>query len=122
MGDNPSCGDRLELFARYADSHLVELLFEGGGCAICCATASMLCELLADETVDSARAVMERFRAMLVDEGSHAFPPGFEDFAALRGVRKFPMRIKCALLPWEAFCGILHALAKSGEYAPLEIQ
>ncbi len=107
-GENPACGDRLQVFARLEGERVVELAYEGAGCAICCAAANMICSLLRGKDVASVRAVMGGFRDMLVSEAETVeFDDEFEELEALRGVREYPTRIKCALLPWEALGIIL---------------
>lgn len=110
-GENPSCGDMLTLFVREesaGERRLAEVSYDGSGCAICCASANMLCEFLVGESWQGGRALYEQVRAMLTDEGAEVqFDGDREDLEAMSGVRKFPARIKCALLPWSAFYAIL---------------
>lgn len=98
-GDNPLCGDRLEVALELEDDRIVEARFDGQGCAISTASASLLTEALEGKTVDEARELFERFRAAVAGEA----PPDLEGLgklAALVGVREYPMRVKCATLPW----------------------
>jgi nitrogen fixation NifU-like protein len=98
-GYNPLCGDRLKLYLRIAGNVIEEAAFEGSGCAISKASASLMTDELKGRTIDEARALFERFHRMITT------PPdqGVEDLgklSALAGVREFPVRVKCASLAW----------------------
>jgi nitrogen fixation NifU-like protein len=100
-GANPSCGDDMELFINLDEEGRVSrAAYDGMGCSICCASANMLCESLPGKTLDEARAIMERFRAMLLESEEPDFPDELGDLEAMQGVRNYPVRIKCALLSW----------------------
>ncbi len=96
-GDNPLCGDHLKLYLRLAGGVIEELRFEGAGCAISTASASLMTEALKGRTVAEAQALFDGFHAMLTGEKAHA-PLG--KLEVLGGVREFPARIKCATLAW----------------------
>lgn len=106
-GENPSCGDALTLFVREDAGHIQEITYDGSGCAICCASANMLCQFLSDESWVGAAELYQQVRAMLTGGEPVHFDGEREDLEAMSGVRKFPTRIKCALLPWSALDGIL---------------
>jgi nitrogen fixation NifU-like protein len=99
-GFNPLCGDRVKLFVGLDGEAIRALGFEGSGCAISTASASLLCEALQGRTRDEARALSAAFRAAVTG----AVPPdaGLGKLAALAGVSAFPMRVKCATLAWHA--------------------
>jgi nitrogen fixation NifU-like protein len=100
-GHNPVCGDEVKVFVQLDDGKLADVAFQGQGCAISRASASMMTGKTKGRTEEEARAVSARVRDMLV--GPEAAPPReLGDLAALSGVRKFPARIKCAMLPWHA--------------------
>lgn len=102
-GINPLCGDKLKLYLKIdADERVHEICFEGSGCAISVASASLLTETVASLTVAEAEAVIESVTARLT-HGSAVIEN--EKLYALDGVRKYPMRVKCATLAWHA----LHA-------------
>jgi nitrogen fixation NifU-like protein len=105
-GINPLCGDKLELTLGIdADGCIVNAAFEGTGCAISVASASILTEAVTGLRVDEARALFARFQALL-DDGPEAAATGLaEPLLALAGVRQFPSRIKCATLAWHAMVG-----------------
>ena len=107
--DNPLCGDQIDLSVRFDGDRVADIAFDGTGCSISQAAASMLCEAAAGTTRTAARDLAERFRAMLVDDGSDA---DLGDLEALRGVRAYPVRVKCATLPSNA---LLQALEEGSQ-------
>ncbi len=98
-GFNPLCGDRVEIALKVQDGKVLsECRFQGEGCSICMASASMMTEEVLGKTLDQASEQVENFRALMKGEEC---PLGVEgDLESLVGVRNFPVRIKCALLPW----------------------
>lgn len=96
-GFNPLCGDRLTLHLRIVEGVIEEARFEGIGCAISTASASLMTEALKGRTVDDAEALFSAFHAGLTGEGTIS---ALGKLAALAGVREFPTRIKCATLAW----------------------
>lgn len=101
-GYNPLCGDRLRLQLRLEGERIAELRFEGSGCAISTASASMMTEAARGLAVPAALELAHRFQALVT--GAPDAPPADElgELAALGGVREFPMRVKCATLAWHA--------------------
>jgi nitrogen fixation NifU-like protein len=98
-GLNPLCGDEVKVFVRVEDDQLSDVAFQGQGCAISRASASMMTGKTKGRSTEEARALSGRVRDMLV--GPEAEPAReLGDLVALSGVRKFPARIKCAMLPW----------------------
>jgi nitrogen fixation NifU-like protein len=98
--NNPLCGDEITLHARLDDRAIAEVAFEGQGCSISQASASMLTEAVAGLSVGEAEELTERFRGMMegkVDPDEDTFG----DLMALKGVVKYPVRIKCAVLAWD---------------------
>jgi nitrogen fixation protein NifU and related proteins len=98
-GYNPLCGDRLTLYLKVAGDRIEDVSFEGAGCAISKASASMMTDVLKGRTLAEADALFERFRRMVTT------PPdqSVEDMgklSSLAGVREFPVRVKCASLAW----------------------
>jgi nitrogen fixation NifU-like protein len=96
-GDNPMCGDRVELFLDLDGERIADAAFMGRGCAVSIASASLLTEVVAGLDRDAARDLAGRFRAMA---RSGEVPEGLDRLAALSGVHEFPSRVKCATLPW----------------------
>jgi len=101
-GDNPSCGDEIHLAVKFdGEGGLQEIKFTGHGCAISQASASLMTLKLKGK---SRAEVEEMFRAFhdLVTSGNNDAPKNLGDLLVMRGVRKFPQRVKCAMLPWRA--------------------
>jgi SUF system NifU family Fe-S assembly protein len=98
-GYNPLCGDRLKVYVTVADDRIADVAFEGSGCAISKASASLMTEALKGRTLDEARALFDTFQGMVTSPlGSEL--PAVGKLAALAGVREFPARVKCASLAW----------------------
>ena len=103
-GHNPLCGDTLTVYLAVAEGVVTDIGFEGRGCAISMASASMMTEIVRGKSVDAVQAMFEGFHS-LVASLEPACEPGFETpdldkLVVLAGVREFPMRVKCATLPW----------------------
>lgn len=103
-GFNPFCGDQVSLQIKLNGGGTIESVgLQGNGCSISQASASMLTELLKGKSLDEAETASDAFRRLM-----HGEPLGkddleaLDDLKALEGVRKFPIRIKCALLAWAA--------------------
>jgi nitrogen fixation protein NifU and related proteins len=98
---NPLCGDDVEVTAKLTDGKIAEIKFDGHACTICTASASIMTQKLKNKTLPEASALAEDFQKMM--RGEAAFG-GKEmgDLKALEGVLKFPVRVKCATLPWHA--------------------
>ena len=97
--NNPLCGDEVALSWRCGDGKLEDLAFTGRGCSICMASSSLMCESLAGRPLEEVGETVSRFRAMLL-EGETSEELG--DLEALQGVAAYPVRIKCAILAWNA--------------------
>lgn len=106
-GINPSCGDEIELFLKVRDNVIEEVSFDGVGCSICLASASMLTTALRGKTVAEAKAFREAFKEWITVREPEPCPVDLDELEALSGVRNYPVRIKCALLAWETFEGAL---------------
>ncbi|MGI9343328.1 MAG: Fe-S cluster assembly sulfur transfer protein SufU [Gammaproteobacteria bacterium] len=105
-GHNPLCGDKVTVYVRFDGDDLVDVAFEGVGCAIALASASIMTEQVGHETLDAAR---QDAQAVLIDfePGEHAPEALAGDMAALSGVRAYPSRIKCATLAWKTLLAAL---------------
>lgn len=101
-GHNPLCGDRIRLRLRLDGDRLAEVRFEGSGCAISTASASMMTEAVRGRSVAEALELAEQFREVMTKPGNDPLPETWGELAALEGVRAFPMRVKCATLAWHA--------------------
>ena len=116
-GHNPLCGDRLTLYVQLDGGRLTDIHFEGSGCAISKASASLMTDAVKGHTVDEAMQLFGRVHAMLtmpldqpVDDESVG------KLAVLSGVREFPVRVKCASLAWHTLKSALldtHDTAKT---------
>ncbi len=99
--NNPLCGDVIDLMLKLEGDRITEVHFEGKGCSISQASASMMSGLLKGRTVQDALDVMDTFTRMLHGDTDAAADTGLGDLRALAGVSKFPVRVKCALLAWD---------------------
>jgi nitrogen fixation protein NifU and related proteins len=97
-GANPLCGDEIRVSLRVRGGVVEDVQFDGKGCSISQASASMMTELVKGKRVEDARRAIVAFKAMM--RGGEAPPDGLGDLEALQGVRKFPVRVKCATLSW----------------------
>lgn len=97
-GHNPLCGDRLSLTLRLDGDRLVDLRFEGKGCAISTASASLMTEAVKGKDRVAIAQLFDKVHALLTQDGTA--PTDIGKLAALGGVREFPMRVKCATLCW----------------------
>lgn len=98
-GFNPLCGDRVEISLKVQNGQtLAECMFQGEGCSICMASASMMTEEVARRSIAETEERITGFRALMKGEKCPFSVEG--DLESLVGVRQFPVRIKCALLPW----------------------
>ena len=110
-GKNPSCGDEVTLQLSFDGERITAISVHTEGCAIARASGSILGELLAGRTQQEASLLAEAFRLTMHDENAELadeLDPG--DLEVLTGVRKFPVRVKCALLPWITLLEAVHAL------------
>jgi nitrogen fixation NifU-like protein len=98
-GHNPLCGDKLDLTARVQDERLQEIRFEGQGCAISTASASLMTEVVKGRTVQEIAQLFEEVHQLLT-EPSHVPARDLGKLMALAGVAEFPARVKCASLCW----------------------
>jgi len=108
-GYNPLCGDEVTLDVTVRDNLVEEVAFRGSGCSISQSSASMMAEAITGKTVQQAESLFKGFTAMM--QGSEAVDPeSLGDLEALEGVRKFPVRVKCATLAWHTLREALEAL------------
>ena len=100
--NNPVCGDEITLQMRVCDDVIEAVRFSGQGCSISQAAASMMTKLLEGRSLDEADALGARFLQMMHGDEEAARDRNLGDLRALAGVAKFPVRVKCALLAWNA--------------------
>jgi len=109
--DNPSCGDEIDLYIRLNDDgSICEIKFEGQGCAISQASASMLTEKVKGMSREKITQLIQDLQHTVLGQGEIQNPEALGELQLLEGVQKFPQRIKCALLAWR---GIESALSKN---------
>ena len=121
-GFNPLCGDQISLYLNVDDDGVIEDIgFEGAGCAISKATASMMTEAIKGKNVDKAEEIFEAFRHMLTRKPEEEYD--YEllgDLEILQGVSQFPTRIKCATLSWHTLNSALGGKQPSGQKTSTE--
>jgi nitrogen fixation NifU-like protein len=115
-GDNPMCGDRMELFLAMEQGVIAEAAFQGRGCAISIASASLMTETIKGRSADAARALGETFRGFArtgtCPACDAALEEALERLAPLSGVHEFPSRVKCATLAWHTLTAALDGGSK----------
>ncbi len=114
-GHNPLCGDRTTIFLRVEGDVVREVRFDGAGCSISTASASMMTDALAGKTLAEVRALFERFHELVTADPGRAaqVAPELGKLAVFAGVHEFPMRVKCASLPWHTLMAALEGGAKA---------
>lgn len=110
-GVNPLCGDHVHVYARVEDDRVSEVGFEGSGCAISTAAASLMTEAVKGHTVGEVEALFERYHELVTGRGA-VDPETLGKLAVLAGVREFPARVKCATLAWHALRAALEGAAE----------
>jgi nitrogen fixation NifU-like protein len=108
-GFNPLCGDRLTVRLKMAEQKIEDIRFEGQGCAISTASASLMTEAVKGKTRGEALELFNRVHELLTDDAAGSDDLG--KLAALSGVREFPARVKCASLCWHTLASALQASA-----------
>jgi nitrogen fixation NifU-like protein len=113
-GHNPLCGDRVTVYLAIDGDKIADVSFEGRGCAISTASSSLMTEVLKGKTLDEANQLFAQFHARVtggtLEELPEALEEDIERLEPLTGVKAYPVRVKCATLPWRAF----EAALKSG--------
>jgi len=118
QGVNPLCGDRVTVHARLDDAgRLVDVGFEGEGCAISTAAASLMTQAVKGMTVDEIQALFQRYHELVTGEGDSSGEDAVGKLKVLAGVREFPSRIKCATLVWHA---LRAAISENGQTVTTE--
>ncbi|HSS78134.1 MAG TPA: SUF system NifU family Fe-S cluster assembly protein [Thermoanaerobaculia bacterium] len=113
-GDNPLCGDKVSVLLDVEDGRIRDIAFQGVGCAISMASASLMTEALKGQSVEEARRLFHVFHDLLTtgDTGDRDTSPELGKLAVFTGVREFPMRVKCATLAWHTLLAALSAKAQ----------
>ena len=115
-GFNPLCGDRLTVYLKVEDGHITDASFEGSGCAISVASASLMTDMLKGRTPEEAEALFSAFHTLVTTDGEGSDTEALGKLAALAGVRAYPARVKCATLCWHT----LHNALEGGGPATTE--
>ena len=115
--NNPLCGDEITVFVHEVDDTIAEVAFMGAGCSISQSSASMMTEAVAGKRVDEVKALAADFRGMMAGE-IEPDEDGFGDLVALKGVVKYPIRIKCAVLAWDVLQEALDGAGAASGSAP----
>ena len=111
--NNPLCGDEITVYVHEDDGKVADISFEGAGCSISQSSASMMTEAVEGKPVEGALRLADDFRGMMAGE-VEPDEQEFGDLVALKGVVKYPIRIKCAVLAWDV---LQEALQGAGEAA-----
>jgi nitrogen fixation NifU-like protein len=112
-GFNPLCGDRIQLYLRLADDVIEDIGFQGSGCAISQASASLMTAAVKGKTMAEAEELFRIFHEMATGSPDSAPDTAvLGKLAALAGVRRFPARVKCAILPWHTLRAALQESAE----------
>lgn len=113
-GVNPLCGDKVAVHLHVEGDRVMGVSFEGTGCAISIASASVMTETLKEQSCGEARELFERFHQMVAaDDGSGNEDAGMGKLAAFAGVRDYPARVKCATLAWHTLRAALEGADKA---------
>jgi nitrogen fixation NifU-like protein len=107
-GFNPLCGDRLTLYVKLDGDRISDVSFQGSGCAISVASASLMTESVKGRTVSEAERLFSTMHAMLTEDDAPVDVAALGKLGALSGVREFPARVKCASLCWHTLDAALH--------------
>ncbi|MCZ6602660.1 MAG: SUF system NifU family Fe-S cluster assembly protein [Planctomycetota bacterium] len=103
-GYNPLCGDRVTIFVNMDGDKVTNISFQGSGCAISTASASLLTEACKGKTDNETQALFDRFHAVVTGKGDgNSNGPDLGKLEVLAGVKEFPVRVKCATLAWHTF-------------------
>ena len=116
-GHNPLCGDRLSVFVKMNGDRIEDLRFEGKGCAISTASASLMTEAVKGQDKAAVGQLFEKIHTLLTQQNVEP-TPDLGKLAALSGVREFPSRVKCASLCWHTLNAALERGAPTGDSLP----
>lgn len=109
-GFNRLCGDRLHVYLDIADGIVRDISFEGSGCAISTASASMMTQALRGKTLEEVRALFEHFHALVTGQSENGEEVELGKLQIFSGVREYPARVKCASLAWHTMQAALASL------------
>lgn len=112
-GVNRSCGDEVSVELILTDGVVSKIRVNGRGCSISTASASMMADSVEGMTVEQVANLIDNFKGMILENREVEFPEELEDLEALKGVQKYPVRVKCATLSWNTLEQALQNAAKS---------
>ena len=113
QGFNPLCGDKLTLYLKTSGETIDDIAFDGSGCAISVASASMMTDAVKGKTLNAAEALFSEFHGLLTGPAENAGDgAGLGKLAALAGVRDYPARVKCASLCWHTLRSVIQGHAQ----------
>jgi nitrogen fixation NifU-like protein len=104
-GANPLCGDKVTIYVEVEDDIVKDVHFDGVGCAISTASASLMTEAVKGKSLQEVETLFRQFRSLLTEEGAD---PVQGKLAVFSGVREFPIRVKCATLAWHTLLAAIH--------------
>ncbi len=115
--NNPLCGDEITVFVHQEDGRVADIAFQGSGCSISQSSASMMTEAVKGRSLGEALELAATFRGMMAGE-VEPDEDAFGDLVALKGVVKYPIRIKCAVLAWDVLQEALEGAGEAAGRAP----
>jgi nitrogen fixation NifU-like protein len=113
FAQNPLCGDEIRITARLGDGRVADAGFSARGCSISQASADMMADVIRGKTVAEISQLADQFRKLMTEDVEPT-DPLLEELTVLRSVRKYPVRIKCALLPWDTLQQALASQCEGG--------
>ena len=113
LGHNPLCGDQLTLWLKMDGDRIADVSFQGQGCAISKASASMMTTAVKGKSREEAEVLFERFHDLVTGKLSESDAKDMGSLRAFGGVSKFPLRVKCASLAWHTLHSALHGEGKT---------
>lgn len=118
VGHNPLCGDHIEIFLNVVDDVIQDIKFQGVGCAISKASASIMTTVLKGKTIEEAKQLFERFHRVVTSQPDEQINiDGLGKLSVFAGVREFPARVKCASLAWHT---MVAAIENEKQVIPME--
>jgi nitrogen fixation NifU-like protein len=112
-GHNPLCGDNVTVTLKTCAGSVVDVAFDGAGCAVSTASASLMTEAIKGKRIEEVEALFKDFQSLVTDANEELEHPDLGDLEVLAGVRAYPVRIKCATLPWHTLLAALHGSDES---------
>ncbi|MBI2608925.1 MAG: SUF system NifU family Fe-S cluster assembly protein [Deltaproteobacteria bacterium] len=110
-GYNPLCGDKFTIYASFKGKKISDLSFEGNGCAISTASASLMTEFMKNKSFDEAESIIAEFQRLVT--GGELKGVDLGKLQVFEGVQEFPIRVKCAVLAWHTLRSLLHGERKA---------